>query len=80
MEEWGLLSGVKLEEIKAAVLGGQTVIWVNPDYRVICDSIGQWLVVCKGSGGCWGLTHSDKVTMNGELEEFRVLHETEECE
>lgn len=68
-----------LAEIQAAVRAGQTVVWHNPGYRVIEDSIGQWLVQCTWNRHCWGLTWADGVTLNGKPEDFRVLHEVEEC-
>lgn len=46
-----------LQEIKSAVLAGQKV---------------QWLVICRETGGCWGLTWADKTTMNGKPWDFFV--------
>lgn len=48
-----------LAEIKAAVESGKVVHWGNDGYRVIKDSLGQWLVVCDFTAGCWGLTWAD---------------------
>ena len=59
-----------LEEIQRAVDCGKTVHWSNTAYRVIHDSIGQWLVKCDLNDHCIGLTHKDGVTMNGEPDEF----------
>ena len=68
-----------LDEIKAAVEAGRTVYWCNPDYHVIKDQIGQWLIVyqptgyCFGykpTGYCFGLTWTDDVTMNGKPDDF----------
>lgn len=61
-----------LEEIKSAVEAGKTVHWINLDYQVIKDSIGQWLIKCFSTGHCWGLTHTDGITMNEPAEEFFV--------
>jgi len=61
-----------LSDIKGAVLAGKTVHWKTPAYQVICDSIGQWLIVCKSTNGCWGLTWADGVTMNEKPEDFFV--------
>jgi len=61
-----------LSDIKEAVLSGKTVHWKTPAYQVICDSIGQWLIVCKSTNGCWGLTWADGVTMNEKPEDFFV--------
>ena len=61
---------MKLEEIKAAVLAGRTVHWKNGAYRVVHDSVGQWLIKCEFNGHCWGLTWANGVTMNGEESDF----------
>ncbi len=61
-----------LSDIKEAVLAGKTVHWKTEAYRVVCDSIGQWLIVCQSTNGCWGLTWADGVTMNGAIEDFFV--------
>ena len=61
-----------LSDIKEAVLAGKTVHWKTEAYRVVCDSIGQWLIVCPSTNGCWGLTWADGVTMNGAIEDFFV--------
>ena len=66
-----------LQEIQAAVEAGQTVCWSNPGYRVIKDSLGQWLVKFLPNGHCWGLTHQDNVTVNGKPEEFFILQPQE---
>ena len=34
-----------VQEIKKAVDEGKTVCWATPAYRVIKDSIGQYLIV-----------------------------------
>jgi hypothetical protein len=61
-----------LFDIKEAVLAGKTVHWKTEAYQVVCDSVGQWLIVCQSTKGCWGLTWADGVTMNGKPEEFFV--------
>ena len=61
-----------LDEIKRAVRAGKTVHWSNRAYRVVLDSVGQWLIVCDLNGYCIGLTWTDDVTMNGEPEQFFV--------
>jgi hypothetical protein len=35
-----------LEEIKAAVEAGHVVHWHNSAYKVVKDSLGQWMVKC----------------------------------
>jgi hypothetical protein len=61
-----------LNDIKLAVLDGKSVHWKTKSYRVICDSIGQWLIICPSTKGCWGLTWADETTMNGEPEDFFI--------
>ena len=67
-----------LEEIKAAVEAGKTVHWGTLAYRVIKDNLGQFLVQCPSTGGCWGLTWADGKTLNGKPEEFFVAKDA--CE
>jgi hypothetical protein len=67
---------MKLNEIKEAVLAGKVVHWKNGAYRVVCDSIGQWLIVCPSTKGCWGLTWANGVTMNGDESDFFVVLES----
>ena len=71
---WILEGGnpMNLTEIKDAVLRGKKVHWKSGLYEVICDSVGQWLIVCRSTGGCWGLTWADKTTVNGEPKDFFV--------
>lgn len=61
-----------LEKIKTAVESGQTVHWASGAYNVVKDDIGQWLIVCPSTGGCWGLTKADKVTLNGREDQFFI--------
>lgn len=59
------------QEIKTAVDQGKLVHWVNDLYEVIKDSIGQYLISCKG-GNVIGLTWKDGVTLNGEESQFFI--------
>ena len=61
-----------LQEIKKAVLNGQVVNWHNGSNRVVCDSLGQWLIECTLNGHCIGLTHLDGVTMNEPEYKFYI--------
>jgi hypothetical protein len=61
-----------LDQIKAAVESGKTVCWSNDGYRVIKDSIGQWLVHYTPTNNYWGLTHQDGTTVNGKPHEFFI--------
>jgi hypothetical protein len=61
-----------LSEIQSAVLAGQKVHWKTKAYEIVHDQIGQWLVVCRSTGGCWGLVWTDGVTVNGKPWDFFV--------
>jgi predicted HNH restriction endonuclease len=61
---------MSLEEIKAAVCSGRRVFWVNENYEVVFDAIGQWFIKCHINGHYIGLTWDDEVTLNGKPEEF----------
>lgn len=62
-----------LLEIKEAIARGQQVYWVNRSYRVIKDSIGQYLIHCVINDHYIGLTHRDGVTLNGKPEQFFAI-------
>lgn len=59
-----------LEEIKAAVLAGKTVHWMNTGYVVVHDSKDQWLIKFLPNDHCIGLTWADGVTLNGQPQDF----------
>lgn len=61
-----------LQEIKDAVESGKTVHWASDYYRVIKDSIGQWLIHCTINDNYIGLTWADETTMNGKEEDFYI--------
>ena len=56
-----------LQEIQSAVLSGQKVHWQTKAYEIV-----QWLVICRETGGCWGLTWADKKTVNGKPWDFFI--------
>ena len=60
------------DEIKEAVSQGRPVHWATKAYRVVKDSLGQWLIVCTFNDYCIGLTWRDGVTVNGKPEEFFI--------
>lgn len=62
-----------VQEFKKAVNEDKTVCWVPPAYRVIKDSIGQYLIICLLNNNCIGLTWRDGVTLNGEEQEFFTI-------
>ncbi len=64
-----------VDEIKEAVKSGRRVYWKNFAYRVICDSIGQWLVKYEPTGYCWGLTNMSGV-LSGQGEDF-FIHDSQ---
>lgn len=55
---------MNLQEIKAAVLAGHTVHWMNEGYRVITDG-SAWWVVFLSNNSCVGLTLDDGETLIG---------------
>ena len=61
-----------LQEIKDAVLAGQTVHWRSEAYEVTRDKVGQWFIVCRFNGSLSGLTWSDGVTMSEKPEDFYI--------
>lgn len=61
---------MNLNEIKQAVETGKTIHWASKAYRVVKDSIGQWLIVCDVNNHAVGLTWRDGVTMNGKPTDF----------
>jgi len=63
---------MNLQEIKSAVESGKKVHWANKAYNVVKDDLGQFLITCPSTGGCWGLTHKDGTTLNGKESEFFV--------
>ena len=61
-----------LAEITQAVSSGAPVKWVNGNYDVIKDCLGQYLIVCRSNDHAIGLTWLDGVTVNGRPEDFYV--------
>lgn len=64
-----------LKEIKAALAAGHDVHWKNKGYRVIKDSIGQYLIcwnMCGPDANYIGLTWLDGETLNGKPSDFFV--------
>ena len=63
---------MNLLEIQSAVLSGKMVHWKSGAYEVVHDKVGQWLIVCRSTGGCWGLTWTDNTTVNGAPDDFFI--------
>jgi len=63
---------MNLEQIKAAVMAGKTVHWMNDGYVVAEDSLGQWFIVCISNDSAIGLTWLDGVTLNGKQDQFYI--------
>jgi len=61
-----------LNQIKGAIALGLSVKWANDGYDVIQDSLGQYLIKYKPNGFCFGLTHSNGITLNGQEFQFYV--------
>lgn len=68
-----------LEEIKEGVLNNRTICWKNKNYHVVCDNLGQWLILCLSNRSSVGLTQEDGVTLNELQEDFFCLDEVEFC-
>ncbi|EAQ02665.1 hypothetical protein OB2597_18152 [Pseudooceanicola batsensis HTCC2597] len=66
-----------LEDIKAAVDGGETVHWANEGYQVIKDRLGQYLIVFLGNGSAIGLTDRSGQRLNGREAVFFVSRAAE---
>jgi hypothetical protein len=65
-----------LDEIKSATLAGECVCWKNTAYRVVCDTLGQWLIVYRFGGhnaNAIGLTAKCGVKLNGAESDFYVV-------
>jgi hypothetical protein len=62
-----------LQAIKTAINQGKRVFWKSEGYRVIKDSIDQYMIKCIYNGHCIGLTWRDGTTMNGKEEDFFEL-------
>ena len=62
-----------LQEIKAAVMAGQTVHWETSAYVVeYAPAIDRFLIRCTINDSCIGLTWQDGTTMNGREDQFFV--------
>ena len=60
---------MKIEEIKKLVTKGIKVFWINDNYEVIKDSIGQWLIESKSNNNYVGLTNI-KGELNADEKDF----------
>lgn len=58
------------QDIRNAVNAGKTVYWKWTRYKVIKDKMGQWFIQDNYNGTCIGLTWTDGITLNGEVEDF----------
>lgn len=61
-----------LQEIKQAVLSGQTVHWSNDRYIVKSAAADYFYIIDKYNESCVCLTHRDGVTMNGSEDQFYI--------
>lgn len=68
---------MNLQEIKQAIADGKKVKWASDAYDVIKDNIGQYLIICNLNEYTIGLTHQDKITMNGKEDQFYIENEEE---
>lgn len=65
-------SNATANDIRAAVDQGLPVYWSSSLYQVIRDHLGRYFIVCTHNNNAIGLTHQDKVTLNGRPGEFYV--------
>jgi len=61
---------MNIQEIKIAVDKGILVNYKTPTYRVIKDSINQYLIMCSINGSCIGLTNIGGDKLNGHESDF----------
>ncbi len=66
-----------LDDIKAAVDGGETVHWANEGYQVIRDRLGQYLIIFLPNGSAIGLTDRSGQRLNGREADFFVSRTAE---
>jgi len=66
---------ITAETIKEYVDYGRDIRWKNDNYRVIGDELGQYFIRCESNGHCIGLTHTDGVTLNGDISDFYFADE-----
>ncbi len=66
-----------LEGIKAAVDAGDRVHWVNSEYKVTRDDLGQYLITFTRNGSAIGLTSRDGSRLNGKPDEFFIEESAE---
>jgi hypothetical protein len=64
-----------IEQIKGAIDLGLRVKWANDGYDVIKDSIGQYLIVFRPNGHCFGLTNQAGDKLNGDESQFYVARD-----
>jgi len=60
------------KDIIKAVDEGKEVCWKSDYYKVIRDSVGQYLICCELNNHCIGLTWADGITLNGKPEDFYI--------
>jgi hypothetical protein len=74
---------MNLQEIKEAVLAGNTVHWKRDNYRVTAlvnglDQVVGWLIKNDHNESCISLTWTDDVTLIGKEEDYYVRASSEE--
>jgi len=63
---------MKLKQIKKAVDQGKKVSWMSDIYQVEFWECQGYVVRCILNDSTIGLTHQDKVTLNGNESEFYI--------
>ena len=62
-----------LKEIKKAIEENKKVFWASDIYEVIKDKNNNYLIKCIINDYCIGLTHKDKIILNGKEEDFFII-------
>ena len=65
---------MNLQDIKNAVMKGQSVYWQSKAYQVFAGS-KNWVIECRFNGHAIALTHADGVTLNGSEQDFFAIDE-----
>ena len=59
-----------LDQIIQAVDNGETVHLYNTNYKVVKFKNGDYYIKCLSNGHLIGLTHTDGLTLNADINEF----------
>jgi len=63
---------MNIKQIKQAIDNGLDVYYKNFNYKVVKDTLGQYLIICKSNLSCIGLTWRDSEKLNGQEKDFFI--------